>query len=410
MNFDRGFSPADILLPARPADPARWAVIACDQYTSQRDYWNRVEELVGDAPSALRLIQPEIYLDKAEDNLPSIRRHMREYLDKGILTKQVSGGFVLTLRTTFSGSRPGLVGRVDLEKYDFTPGTSAPIRASEGTIIERLPPRMRIREGAEIELPHIMLLADDPEGKLVESAFERVKDDALIYDFELMLGGGLLTGWKIEDEESLALIDRALDSLYADGDGFLAAVGDGNHSLATAKACWEKIKPSPSEEQRLTHPARFALCEIVNLHCPALIFRPIHRAVFGAEAKELENDFISYMAARGKRLIAGGDIRFLGGGSYSVEGEDDVLPTVYLQPWLDGYLKAHEGASVDYVHGEEALKSVCKSMHAVGIELGPIDKYALFPSVRLNGVLPRKSFSMGEADEKRFYMEAARIK
>ena len=409
MSDNNCFSPCDIHLPARPADLARWAVIACDQYTSQRDYWDRVSSFVGEAPSTLHLIQPEIDLDKAGGRLPLIRQSMRKYLDEGILTRQVKNGYVLTLRRTASGLRAGLVGKVDLEQYEFAPGSDAPIRASEGTILERIPPRMRIREGACLECPHIMLLVDDPKGLLVEQTFKGVQGEKPLYDFELMLGGGHLTGWKIEDAARLRQIGDALDELYSESQGLLFAVGDGNHSLATAKACWDKLKSTLSEAEKASHPARYALVEVVNLHCEALLFKPIHRAVFGAQAGQLRDSFAKWLERKGLTLKPGSGIEFLEVGSYAVGGAEDVLPAVHLQAWLDEYLKQHPNSSVDYVHGDEALRSVCRKQKAAGIRLGTIDKSALFPSVRQNGVLPRKAFSMGEADEKRFYMETRRI-
>lgn len=412
MSFDKGFLPCDIYLPARFVDPAKWAVIACDQYTSQRDYWDKVGRTVGGAPSALNVIQPEIDLDTADERRPFVRACMEKYLSEGVLEKRVSHGFVLTLRTTPSGARPGLVGAVDLEAYDFAPGNDRPVRASEGTIIERLPPRIKIRRGAALECPHIMLLADDKEGLLVESVYESVKHAAPLYDFELMLGGGHLTGWSVTDSKALTRIDRALDDLYTRGSGFLCAVGDGNHSLATAKACWDELKATLSEQERAAHPARYALCEIVNLHCPALRFEPIHRAVFGADLSTLLTSFSWYLASKGLKREAGGSIRFTNGkecACIGVSGEGSMLDTVYLQPWLDEFIAAHPGASVDYVHGEDALMRICADTGACGILLGTIDKSALFPSILAGGVLPRKSFSMGSADEKRFYMEARLI-
>ncbi len=410
MAFEHGISPADIYLPAPGADLTRWAVIACDQYTSQRDYWDKVQSFVGGAPSSLNIIQPEIDLERAPERLSFVRRSMQSYIDGGVIRQSVTNGFALTLRRTSSGLRPGLIGKVDLDAYEFAPGNTKPIRASEGTIIERLPPRIKIREGAPLECPHIMLLVDDPEGQLVERAYKAVQGSSPLYDFELMAGGGHLTGWAIEDEATKRQIDAALDRLYSVGEGFLAAVGDGNHSLATAKACWDRIKPGLSSEQLKNHPARFALVEIVNLHCPALIFRPIHRAVFGADTAALEKDLGSWLLKKGRKLVPGDSFCFVGGGAYSVEGLADVLPTVYLQPWLDEHVSSHPGVTLDYVHGDEALKSVCASQNAAGILLGTIDKNALFPSVKLSGVLPRKSFSMGEADEKRFYMESRLIR
>lgn len=409
MIFRNCFSPCDILLPARPADLTRWAVIACDQYTSQREYWDKVQGIVGDAPSTLNLIQPEIDLKTAEERLPFIRTAMRKYLDENVLTKQVENGFVLTLRHTPSGLRPGLVGKIDLEAYDFTPGSDKPIRASEGTILERIPPRVRIREGAPLECPHIMLLVDDPKGILVEQAYEHVKNEEPLYDFELMLGGGHLTGWKIEKEAQLREINSALEVLHTESQGLLFAVGDGNHSLATAKTCWERIRNSLSEKERIAHPARYALVEVVNLHCEALLFKPIHRVLFGAQAEELRDSFAAWLKERKLSLLPGRDIEFLDLGNYAVGGAESMLPAVPLQVWLDSYLALHPECRIDYVHGEEALAKICRKTNAAGIRLGTIDKSSLFPSVRQNGVLPRKSFSMGEADEKRFYMEARRI-
>ena len=409
MGFEHGFMPCDICLPARRASYERWAVIACDQYTSQRDYWDRVESIVGDAPSALNLIQPEIDLDKAPQRLPMIRQAMESYVSDGTLEKAVRNGYVLTLRRTFSGLRPGLVGLVDLETYDFAPGNLKPIRASEKTIVERLPARMRIRERALVECPHVMLLADDPEGLLVERVWEKVKARQPLYDFELMMSGGHLTGWAVEDGAILNEIDRAMSALMERSDGFLFAVGDGNHSLASAKACWENVKKGLSAEDQARHPARFALAEVVNLHCPALLFKPIHRAVFGADVQDLEKDFALWLEGRWARLAQGGSICFTDGQreeAFRVESGETLIDAAWVQPWLDDYVLRHPGVRLDYVHGDRALREICLSQGAAGIGLGTIDKSALFPSIRSLGVLPRKAFSMGEADEKRFYLEA----
>ena len=413
MKLNRGIRPCEILLPAHSRDFAGWAVIACDQYTSQRSYWDKVALLTRGKPTTLNITQPEIDLDKAEARLPFVRQKMQEYLSDGTLAPAVKNGFVLTRRTTFSGDRIGLVGAVDLDAYEFKPGTAKPVRASEGTIIERLPPRIRIREGAQIECPHIMLLIDDPKMSLIEPVYESVLQKTPLYDFDLMLNGGHLTGWGVEDEEVLEGIDKAIEALFVASNGFLAAVGDGNHSLATAKACWEQIKPTLSEKERLTHPARMALVEIVNLHCEALKFKPIHRAVFGASMDELIDSFSNWLSKRNLDLYEGGHLRFTDGDSekaYGIRGGENVLDCVYLQPWLDEYIKANQAKSVDYIHGDEALKEICRANKCGGIMPGTIDKAALFPSILAGGVLPRKSFSMGEADEKRFYMEARRIK
>ncbi|MBR5751995.1 MAG: DUF1015 family protein, partial [Clostridia bacterium] len=331
------------------------------------------------------------------------------YVSDGTLEKAVRNGYVLTLRRTFSGLRPGLVGLVDLEAYDFAPGNLKPIRASEKTIVERLPARMRIREGALVECPHVMLLADDAEGLLVERVWEKVKARQPLYDFELMMSGGHLTGWAVEDGALLKDIDRAMSALMERSDGFLFAVGDGNHSLASAKACWENVKKGLSAEDQARHPARFALAEVVNLHCPALLFKPIHRAVFGADVQDLEKDFALWLEGRRARLAQGGSICFTDGQreeAFRVESGETLIDAAWVQPWLDDYVLRHPGVRLDYVHGDGALREICLSQGAAGIGLGTIDKSALFPSIRSLGVLPRKAFSMGEADEKRFYLEA----
>lgn len=392
-----GIKPADIYLP-QGQDLTKWAVIACDQYTSQPAYWEEVERVAGDAPSTLNIVQPEVYLDNAETRLQNVYASMNEYLEKGILTKQVENGFVVTERTTPSGIRPGLVCAVDLESYDFTPGTDKMIRATEGTVLERIPPRVKIREKAPLECPHIMVLIDDPACTVVEPLYEAVKSTAALYDFELMCRGGHLRGWGISGIQPG--LKAALEKLLSDNDGFLYAVGDGNHSLATAKACHK-----PGDES-----TRYALVEIVNLHCPALSFEPIHRVMFGLSAKAALESFKKYLEGRGLSWKQGSSIRFTDGTEDSgidVTGAGNVLDVTLVQPWLD---EMDYTRITDYIHGEEAVREICKAKNASGILLGSMDKSALFPSVKRNGVLPRKSFSMGEADEKRFYMEVKLIK
>jgi len=392
-----GIKPADIYLP-QGQDNTKWAVIACDQYTSQPAYWEEVERVAGDAPSALNIVQPEAYLDNADKRLQHVYASMREYLDNGILTKQVENGFVVTERTTPSGIRPGLVCAVDLEAYDFTPGNDKLIRATEGTVLERIPPRVKIRENAPLECPHIMVLIDDPALTVVEPLYEAAKQTDALYDFELMCRGGHLRGWGISGEQPA--LKAALEKLMSDNGGFLYAVGDGNHSLATAKACHREGDES----------TRYALVEIVNLHCPALNFEPIHRVLFGISAEAALESFKKYLECRQLSWKDGSSIRFTDGEKDSgidIVGAGNVMDVTLIQPWLDeaGYTK-----STDYIHGEASVREICREKGASGILLGSMDKSALFPSVKKNGVLPRKSFSMGEADEKRFYMECRLIK
>ena len=615
-----GLKPDDIYLPAEGIDLRRWAVVACDQYTSQPEYWRRVEAYVGAHPSTLHIVQPEIDLERAGARIPAIHRAMREYLSNGTLVRAVRNGFTLTERTTASGARLGLVAAVDLEEYDFTPGSGAMVRATEGTIRERIPPRLRIREGAPLECPHVMLLLDDPARTVIEPLHARLRETAPLCDFELMENGGRLRVWGVEGD-ALAPVSDALSALWEKSDGFLYAVGDGNHSLATAKARWDALKPALSPGEAQTHPARYALAEIVNLHSPALAFEPIHRVLFGADMEDLVSAYRAHLASRGMKLTAveplssrasgtkpvepcssrasgtkpaepssscacgtkpaepssfpasgtkpaepssscacgmkpaepssscasgmkpvepssscvcgakpaepsssraGGtkpaepsssracgtkpaepssfpasgmkpaepssscacgmkpvepssscacgmkpvepssscvcgakpaepssscacgtkpaepcsfpasgmkpaepsssacgmtptdeaELTFVSGNaraSYRVGNPENPLPVAVLQPFLDEYLHSHPAARIDYVHGAAAVESLCQTPHTTGVLLPAIDKSALFPAVRQGGALPRKTFSMGEPDEKRYYMECRKI-
>lgn len=407
-----GLVPSDIYLPAAHVDPFKWAVVACDQFTSQPDYWQDVEKEVGDAPSTLRMILPEIYLNEASSKVPGIHNSMRKYLRSGVMEKKVENGFVLTERTTESGVRLGLIAALDLNAYDYAPGAKPLIRATEGTIVERIPVRVRIREGALLESPHVMVLIDDAGKTVIEKAYERVKDKKPLYDTPLMMNGGHLRGWAIDEREALKEIAAALQALNAKANGFLYAVGDGNHSLATAKACWTRLNAKLSPDEQETHPARYALTEIVNLHSDALVFEPIHRVLFHADAEDLTAKFAAYAEGRGFALSEGDDIRFIANGKetgVSVTGADGVLPVAILQPFLDDYIKANKGIEIDYIHGEEAARALAGNPDTTGILLKSIDKKSLFPSIASEGVLPRKTFSMGEAWEKRYYMECRRI-
>ena len=459
-----GLKPDDIYLPAEGIDLRRWAVVACDQYTSQPEYWRRVEAYVGARPSTLHIVQPEIDLERAGARIPAIHRAMREYLSNGTLVRAVRNGFTLTERTTASGARLGLVAAVDLEEYDFTPGSGAMIRATEGTIRERIPPRLCIREGAPLECPHVMLLLDDPAHTVIEPLYARLRETAPLCDFELMENGGRLRVWGVEGD-ALAPVSDALSALWEKSDGFLYAVGDGNHSLATAKARWDALKPALSPEEAQTHPARYALAEIVNLHSPALAFEPIHRVLFGADMEDLVSAYRAHLASRGMKLTAveslssrasgtkpaepssscacgmkpvepssscvcgakpaepcssargmtptdEAELTFVSGNaraSYRVGNPENPLPVAVLQPFLDEYLHSHPAARIDYVHGAVAVESLCQTPHTTGVLLPAINKSALFPAVRQGGALPRKTFSMGEPDEKRYYMECRKI-
>ncbi len=395
-----GIHVPELLLPEDPNSPV-WPCVACDQYTSQPEVWREMEALVGEKPSALRLILPEAFLSETEARLPGVLRAMEEYLST-VLTRRLNG-FVLTRRTTESGSRLGLVLAVDLEAYDFSPGSVSPIRATEGTILERLPPRIRVRERAALECSHILLLANDVKDLLLGPLYARLQTEKPIYDLELPLGGGHLTGWAVTGE-MLAQAERALSALWEQkgGDPFLA-VGDGNHSLATAKAIWQGLKGNVPED----HPARYAMCELTNLHDPALVFEPIHRCLFGLREEQLLSALSKYPSREAdKQTRPGTDGMLYVGPSRTLLYQN--LPLKELQAALDG-LVGTAFASLDYVHGDEAALAAGSGPDSAALLLPAMDKRALFPSIA-GGPLPRKAFSMGHANEKRYYMECRRIR
>ena len=418
MSFERiGIRPAQILLPAPDVRKETWACVACDQYTSEPAYWEKAYATAGDAPSAIRLILPEYNLKNSGTLIPQIHRAMADYLAQGLLRPAVDPGFILCERTVASGARLGLVCAVDLEEYSFEKGSLPLIRPTEQTITDRLPPRLKIRRGAPVELTHIMILIDDPERTVLEPL--RAKKDSLrkVYDFDLMMNGGHLAGWAVDGEADLAHVDRSLNALMdAQGEHpLLLAVGDGNHSLATAKAYWNELKETLSETEQEIHPARYALCEIVNIHDEALLFEPIHRVLTGVKAADVTEAWKAYAEARGMTIGESGD-----GHAFTAvypEGErrvvvgnpEGAIPCETIQKFLDDYLGKHPEAAIDFIHGEQSLRTLAKAEGAMGFLLPEIDKHTFFEDVRRLGVLPRKTFSMGEADEKRFYMEAKKI-
>ena len=418
MSFERiGIRPAQILLPAAGVKPETWACIACDQYTSEPEYWEKAFAVAGDAPSAIRLILPEYNLKNSESLIPQIHSTMAEYLAQGLLTPAVNPGFILCERTIASGTRLGLVCAVDLEQYSFEKGSLPLIRPTEQTITDRLPPRLKIRRGAPVELTHIMILIDDPDRTVLEPLQADKAALRKVYDFDLMMNGGHLAGWAVDSAEKLAQVDRSLNALM-DTKGehpLLLAVGDGNHSLATAKAYWNEIREGLSEAERENHPARFALCEIVNIHDEALLFEPIYRILTGTTRSAVMADWKAYAEAKGMSLAAdGSDHRFT---VVSADGEETVavlnpegaIPCETIQKFLDAFLAKHPEAGIDFIHGEGSLRALAAKPETVGFLLPDIDKHSFFRDVEKLGVLPRKTFSMGEADEKRFYMEAKRI-
>ena len=398
---------ASILLPNANVDPAKWAVVACDQFTAQPDYWAQTENIVRDAPSTLRLTLPEIYLRESDARVPAIHAAMADYLQSGVLTEAVEG-FVLVERTTASGVRQGLVAALDLEAYDYSAGSDSLIRATEGTVASRVPPRARIRSGAPLELPHVMMLIDDPARTVIEPLYARRDVLRPLYDFELMLGGGHLRGWAVENTDAETVF-AAVEKLSKGCDGLLYAVGDGNHSLAAARQCWLDVREKLTEAERATHPARYALVELVNLACPALVFEPIHRILFNVDTDDLFSALRAHLCERGFREAPDGDlVVFDRENRLAFRCEQHPLPV--LQRFLDDYLSHHPGAEIDYIHGDGALRELVNGRpNAAGFMPRAFDKSELFDSIRRWGVLPRKTFSMGEATEKRYYMEARKI-
>ena len=418
------FVAADILLPSAgtPLDP--WACIAVDQFTSQPEYWQRAEELAKDHPSTLHIVLPEAYLGtpQEEQRLHDIRDTMERYRIR-VLTRQVHG-YVYVERTQMDGSiRQGLIGAVDLEAYDYTPGSHTAIRPSEKTVVERIPPRLKVRRGALLETPHVMMLADDPEKTLIEPVGDCKAELPLLYDGDLMLGGGHLRGWAVEDPALIARIDGALAAL-ADPEAFarrwpavagqtpmVLAVGDGNHSLATAKAYWEELKPTLTDEQKQNHPARWCLAEVCNVHSPAIEIEPIHRVVFGVTAKELYEDLDRWDKEQGSCTTPSGQ-RFCladrqGEVAVALENPPAPLTVGSIEAFLAEWLPRHPQASVDYIHGASTAMALAArpDRPAAAILLPDFDKADLFRGVVLGGVLPRKTFSMGHAEEKRYYNE-----
>lgn len=398
----------DILVPNN-CDHQKWSVVACDQFTSERGYWKKLEDFVGGADSTLKLIFPEAYLEDSDkdERIDNINRTMKEYLDGGVF-KTLKDSFIVCKRTTASGiSRLGIVLAVDLEDYCFTHPSNAYIRSTEGVVLDRIPPRLKIRQDAPVELPHIMLLIDDRKHSVIEPIWAAREGLEKVYDFDLNMGGGHLEGYRIDSQIVINEFEKYVDSvqdLYGTGkNDFIFAVGDGNHSLATAQAHWNRIKEGLTDAEKAVHPARFALCEVENLHDDGIVFEPIHRFVFG-----VGEDFIRYMQANlsGEKEVKAFDKN----GEYVLKVDRIGAKAIKdIQNAIDEYLKAH-GGTVDYIHGIEHLKDVASRNDGVAIAMPKIEKEELFDYVLKNGTLCRKAFSMGEAEEKRYYFEAKKIK
>ena len=430
-----GMTVPEILLPREGIDLTKWAVIACDQYTSEREYWEEVRGFTGTDPSTLNLIFPECFLqDKdAPGRITAIHRAMSRYEAEGVFAPPLKGFILVKRETPETESRWGLMTALDLEAYDYTSESASLVRATEGTILDRIPPRKRIRKAAPLELPHIMVLLDDPEGLVVETIQKEVISASKpVYDFDLMFHSGHITGYGVTDPAVIESLAEGLSALWerqrrrdsGKNVPLLYAVGDGNHSLATAKAIWEDIKGDLSPKERENHPARFALVELVNLYDRGITFEPIHRVLFGTHAEQAREAMEGALGRfrpleSAKALteavknpppgqptigVAHGAVM----GTITLKNTLD-LPTGQVQDWIDSYVKEGKADEVDYIHGDEATLSLGKNPDSLGILLPAIGKDSFFQTILNRGAFPRKTFSMGEAHEKRFYLEARRI-
>ena len=431
-----------ILMPKPGVDLYKWAVVACDQYTSQPEYWDETDRIVGNSPSTLRITLPEVFLETSDVDARTneINNTMKQYLSDGILT-ELPAGFILTER--FSGGatpRRGLVAAIDLECYEYTAGSRSLVRPTEKTVVERIPPRLEIRKHASIEVPHIMLLIDDPDRTIIEPMFEKTAELEQIYNTDLMQNGGHINGWFIPEGKQTDHLISAMDALN-DRETFNQkyrltedlpllpfAVGDGNHSMATAKAYWEDVKKHLTPEEQATHPARFALCEIVNIHDESLMIEPIHRVMFHVDPDDLLSAAKEFYAANGSTC----EISLSENTHAYIPSQQETSHTVgicfgnktgmltvknpkwgialgTLQAFLDTYMEQHPHAKIDYIHGTDVVNALGRAADNMGFFLPNIEKNDLFRGVIIDGVLPRKTFSKGEAHGKRYYMESKMI-
>lgn len=427
--FERlGLMPCDIMIPKKDVDLEKWAVVACDQFTSQKDYWEKAEDFVGDSPSTLKMIFPECYLedDDADRRIENINRTMNEYVAEGIFDTY-EDCFFLVKRTCGSSSRHGLMACLDLDRYSYEKGSRSLIRATEATILSRIPPRKKIRKDAPLELPHIMVLISDEKKTVIEPLYENRASLKKVYDTSLMADGGKLEAYLVDSDEDKKRILDAFNVLYDaldDHNPLLFAMGDGNHSFATAKSCWEDIRKDLSEEERKTHPARFCLVELENIFDPGLVFEPIHRVLFNVPEdvflselrKNAESVELETIGCRNCIAKRNADQSVQGFGYCTsdkhvfvrLKNASSNISAGTIQKVIDTLIE--NGYSLDYIHGADVTDELGSKPGNIGIFLPAVSKETFFETIIKDGALPRKTFSMGEANEKRYYMELRKIK
>lgn len=436
QNLDERFSklavrPADILLPEPSIDLSKWAVVACDQFTSEPEYWKKVEDYVQESPSTLHMIYPEVYLEAPDkqERIKHIDQTMGHYLQENLFMTYPHSFMLVHRTTSFGHSRWGLMAALDLEQYDYSKDSTSLIRATEGTILSRIPPRKEIRKNAVLELPHIMVLIDDAKKQIIEALAAKHDQLQKVYETTLMADGGSVEGFLVDDPEDLALVARGFEELYDALDPknpLLFAMGDGNHSLATAKSCWEDRKQTLSPKEQETDPARFCLVELENIHDEGLTFEPIHRVLFHVDfdtfcetvedfatgGKVIEEPSFEAMcqavndpSIKGQRF---GYVDVSGPKLFILEGPECAISAGTLQKVIDT-LVSDGKSSVDYVHGTKIVQKLSQQEGNIGLILPDIAKESFFETIRHDKAFPRKTFSMGEATEKRYYLEARKI-
>ncbi len=419
-----GLKLPEILLPNAETDMGRWSVIAVDQYTSQPEYWDEVKKYVGSSPSILNIVLPEIFLKNADVSqlIGQTKTNMKKYLDEGIF-ETLPAGVVLTERTMGGVLRKGILLAVDLERYDFRIENKPYVRATEKTVLERIPPRVAIRKGAPLESPHVLVLMDDINDSVIGPLHESKEKFRKIYDFDLMMGGGHICGYFSDDAPTVSRLASALENL-PERDGMKFCVGDGNHSLATAKAVWDSVKGDIDAGQRENHPLRYAMCEFVNIHDDGIEFMPIHRVLFNVNAEKclaalqkhlaacgIKTDIVDTVWTAGEKMITPSRIPFRSASASGyMEFDRDVTVEVAgcIQDALDS-LTGSTDAEIDYIHGDEAFEKLTSEDRSLGLYMSDIEKKTFFDTVIDCGVLPRKTFSMGEAEQKRYYLECRKI-